>query len=239
MIETFDANHCPNTKQDSSTNSMEINSSQYIQNEKRLNNEALVGFYKYHRGISWVPKPFLDNYYYNNPPTRTPGILIWCFATWITWIPKISTCHQSLCIPVIFTNIMCDLYTLNYEQVKQHFGYMVYSRDDYLRFKRIYTNSANLRSQVITLYQDTHVCDNLRQKTAYDNLSTSVNDDIRYFVDRCFYINGDNITNNGRCRITPNRVVLDYSLYVPQPPLPTPPLRRRRRRRRGRRGWFW
>ena len=96
MIEQFDANHCPNTKEDTSTNSMEINSSQYIQNEKRLNNEALVGFYKHHRGISWVAKPFLDNYYYNNPPTRTPGILIWCFATWITWIPKISS--QERCV---------------------------------------------------------------------------------------------------------------------------------------------
>lgn len=76
---------------------------------------------------------------------------------------------------------MCDLYTLKFEQVKQHFGYMVYSRDDYQRFKRIYTNAANLRSQVITLYQDTHVCDYWRQKTAYDNLSKAVNDDIRYF----------------------------------------------------------
>jgi hypothetical protein len=130
-------------------------------------------------------------------------------------VPKINTCHLTLCIPVIFTNILCDLYTLKYDEVKKHFGYMIYSRDDHSRLKSIYTNSANLRSQVITLYQTTNVCDRWRQETAHLNLANSVNDDIRYFVDRCFNISGDQITNNGRCRIPPNRVVLDYDLYKP------------------------
>ena len=215
LIESFDSNHCPDTTPDDSTANMEINSSQFIQKEKKLNSEALSGFYKHHGGIGWIVRPFLDNYYYNDNPARVPGVLIWCFASWTTWVPKINTCHLTLCIPVIFTNILCDLYTLKYDEVKKHFGYMIYSRDDHSRLKSIYTNSANLRSQVITLYQTTNVCDRWRQETAHLNLANSVNDDIRYFVDRCFNISGDQITNNGRCRIPPNRVVLDYDLYKP------------------------
>ena len=73
-------------------------------------------------------------------------VLILCFATWTTWVPKINTCWLTLTIPVIFTNILCDLYTLSYDQVKKHFGYMIYSRDDHSRLKNIYT-----KAQVKTL----------------------------------------------------------------------------------------
>ena len=88
LIESFDSNHCPDTTPDDSTANMEINSSQFIQKEKKLNSEELKGFYKHDGGVAWIVRPFLANYY-NNNPTRVPGVLIWCFATWTTWVPKL------------------------------------------------------------------------------------------------------------------------------------------------------
>ena len=227
VIENFDANHCPEEEAQDTNESMEISDSQFIQKEKILNKEALNDFYKFHGGIKWIVNPFLNNYYYNNNPTRTPGILIWCFATWMSWKPRLDNCQQTITIPAIFTNILCDLYTLSYDQTKRYFGYMIYSTEDHKRLKNLYTNAANLRSQLVEEYRRSHVCGHWRMKTAYDNLTNEFHEDMSYFVSRCFHINGSKITNNGRCRVPPNRVVLDYDLFKPPPPP-------RRRRRRGR-----
>ena len=106
---------------------------------------------------------------------------------------------------------------------------MIYSTEDHKRLKNLYTNAANLRSQLVEEYRRSHVCGHWRMKTVYDNLTNEFHEDMSYFVSRCFHINGSTITNNGRCNVPPNRVVLDYDLFKPPPPP-----RRRRRRRRGR-----
>lgn len=224
ILESFDANHCPEEEDQDTNSSMEITDSQFIQKEKVLNKQALDDFYKFQSGNKWIVDPFLTNYYYNNNPTRTPGILIWCFATWISWIPKIDQCVQTVTIPAIFTNILCDLYTLSYDQTKQYFGYMIYSVEDHKRFKNLYTNAANLRSQLVEEYRKSNVCGVWRLKTALYKLTDEFKEDMTYFVLRCFHINGSNIVNNGRCSVPPNRVVLDINLFKPRPP----PRRRRR-----------
>jgi len=224
MIETFDANHCPYTGGDDSINDLQVNDAQFIQREKQLNKEALKTLYKVHTVVVWIVDPFLKYYHRENSPSRTPGILIWCFATWTDWVSrgKISDCHLSISVPVIFTTILCDFQTLSYEEIKGPFGYMIGTIEEYHRFKKIYTNAANLRSQSTTMYQESHVCDGLRLETAYKKFVVSINEDIKYFVNKClFKFNGTYIPN-GKCRIPPNKIVIPNDLFTP------PPQRRRR-----------
>ena len=94
---------------------------------------------------------------------------------------------------------------------------MIGTVEEYHRFKNIYTNAANLRSQSTTMYQESHVYDGLRLETAYKKFVVSINEDIKYFVDKCLIKYKGIYIPSGKCRIPPDKVVIPDDLFTPPP----------------------
>jgi hypothetical protein len=123
---------------------------------------------------------FIATFHWRTSPTKQPSALIYFLASWNGWRAKMNECDQSIAIPVIFCNILFDLYFMDYETMTKNYNYMIKTQDDYLRIKRIYMNAYNLKNQYDPAYRG-DPC-NKHRINMMRPLWTALNADVQYFT---------------------------------------------------------